>query len=160
MDEASAESIITAAEDESAPAGQRAVSAPAAAQQHASLADTLQAQLRRPPSRRQFGARPLLSQLPSGPVRGVPPIIETELEAAAGPRMQSSLTEEETHASTLDDMSLSAVVHGERLTIIPTCPTAHNADALASIADPAQIAEARVLLVASDLPSRYVDLTL
>jgi hypothetical protein len=52
----------------------------------------------------------------------------------------------------------SAFVHGERLAIIPTCPAACEFDALASIADPAQIAAARVLLVASDLPSRYVGL--
>ena len=50
----------------------------------------------------------------------------------------------------------SAVLHGERIAIIPTCPAAGVVDGLASVADPAQIAEARVLLVASDLPSHLV----
>jgi hypothetical protein len=51
----------------------------------------------------------------------------------------------------------SAVVHGTRVAIIPTPPAADEQDALASIADPGQLAAARVLLVASDLPARYAE---
>jgi hypothetical protein len=62
------------------------------------------------------------------------------------------------HTSAMCDVSsmCSAVLHGERIAIIPTCPAAGVVDGLASVADPAQIAEARVLLVASDLPSHQV----
>jgi hypothetical protein len=62
------------------------------------------------------------------------------------------------HTSAVCEVSsmCSAVLHGERIAIIPTCPAAGVVDGLASVADPAQIAEARVLLVASDLPSHQV----
>jgi len=57
-----------------------------------------------------------------------------------------------------DDMSSlvsSAVVRGTRLAIIPTGPAVDEDDAFHSIVDPEQIAAARVLFVASDLPSTH-----
>lgn len=62
------------------------------------------------------------------------------------------------HTSTVGEVSsmCSAILHGERIAIIPTCPATDVVDCLASVAGPAQTAQARVLLVASDLPSHQV----
>lgn len=51
-----------------------------------------------------------------------------------------------------------AIVHGMRLAILPMSPAASECEVAASVTDPAQMAAARVLLVASDLPSSYVHL--
>lgn len=94
--------------------------------------------------------------------RGISSIPEVDAGEAAAEHdgMQSLQASLLSQAALIDNMSSlpvsSTVVHGTRLAIIGLPAQQDEQDALASVVDAKQIAEAkRVLLVASDLPSCY-----
>jgi len=154
--------------DERCDAARRIESAPPQAQQQQQqqqvpLAAALRQELMRPMPQPQW-MPPLLSQLPPASTQRGP---WRQLE---GEHRTGATGEQQTHQGA-GDMYItqqpaglerpliapvsSAVVGGTRLAVIPTCPTVDEQDALDSVADRTQIAQARVLVVASDLPSRY-----
>lgn len=162
--------------DERYDAARRIESAPPQAQQqqqqHVPLAAALRQELMRPMPQPQW-TPPLLSQLPpaSSMQRGPWRQLEDEHRTCAmGETQQTDRGAVDMHSTqlpaglqcphtALDNMPApvsSAVVGGTRLAVIPTCPTVDEQDALHSVADRTQIAQARVLVVASDLPSRYL----
>lgn len=155
------------------PVARRVVSEPAAGsraaeQQLTPIAARLRQELLQPMPAPAWQP-PLLPQLPPTHsleyARGVSSIPEAEgdehrlsgSQDSIGPPHTTPFLSDQTgaHDDNMSSLVSSAVVHGARLAIIPTGPAVEEDDAL-SVMDPEQLAAARrVLLVASDLPSRY-----
>lgn len=168
--------------DASGPVARRVVSEPAAGsgaaeaqqgqqQQLTPIAARLRQELLQPMPAPAWQP-PLLPQLPPTHsleyARGVSSIPEAEgdegehrlsgSQDSIGPPHTAAFLSDQTgdHDDNMSSLVSSAVVHGARLAIIPTGPAVDEDDALRSVMDPEQLAAARrVLLVASDLPSRY-----
>lgn len=131
------------------------------AMQHTSLAAVLRGELPRPtlPPPLPSPLPPQLQPLHTRQWRAIPSIPEVEVEGGDAGGVQV-LEEPPLQPAGTDSMSSlpvsSAVVQGTQLAIISLPAQQDEHDALHSVVDPGQIAEARrVLMVASDLPSHY-----